>query len=196
MSGEKECQPVYFTQEDPIGLAGGMNLYGYGAGDPINNSDPMGLSPQSERDRAEAQDQARNDQWVGCKGDQLCNDVWNYWVGRKGGTMYLTDAQMGHVANVAKGPGASSKAIGMEDWNGHEAITTSVSFYGTALGAAFGVATVLYDRNGLAIGFRDNFDFNKRDWFGENSRPKCLGFIPCQEMFTRGRRTLAPSNAK
>lgn len=32
-----------FTQEDPIGLAGGMNLYGYGAGDPINNSDPFGL---------------------------------------------------------------------------------------------------------------------------------------------------------
>ncbi len=34
-----------FTQEDPIGLAGGMNLYGYGAGDPINNSDPFGLCP-------------------------------------------------------------------------------------------------------------------------------------------------------
>jgi uncharacterized protein RhaS with RHS repeats len=32
-----------FTQEDPIGLAGGLNLYGYGEGDPINNSDPFGL---------------------------------------------------------------------------------------------------------------------------------------------------------
>lgn len=36
-------QPVHFTQEDPIGLAGGMDLYGYGNGDPINNSDPFGL---------------------------------------------------------------------------------------------------------------------------------------------------------
>ncbi len=36
-------QPVDYTQEDPIGLAGGMNLYGYAAGDPINNSDPFGL---------------------------------------------------------------------------------------------------------------------------------------------------------
>lgn len=36
---------VLFTQEDPIGLAGGLNLYGYGAGDPINNSDPFGLCP-------------------------------------------------------------------------------------------------------------------------------------------------------
>lgn len=34
-----------FTQPDPIGLAGGLNLYGYAGGDPINFSDPFGLSP-------------------------------------------------------------------------------------------------------------------------------------------------------
>jgi RHS repeat-associated protein len=32
-----------FTQEDPIGLAGGLNLYGFGGGDPVNFSDPFGL---------------------------------------------------------------------------------------------------------------------------------------------------------
>jgi len=32
-----------FTQEDPIGIAGGLNLYGYAGSDPINNSDPFGL---------------------------------------------------------------------------------------------------------------------------------------------------------
>ena len=39
--------PVHgrFTQEDPIGLAGGLNLYGYANGDPVNYSDPFGLSP-------------------------------------------------------------------------------------------------------------------------------------------------------
>jgi RHS repeat-associated protein len=35
-----------FTQEDPIGLAGGLNVYGYGSGDPVNYSDPFGLCPQ------------------------------------------------------------------------------------------------------------------------------------------------------
>jgi RHS repeat-associated protein len=32
-----------FTQEDPIGLAGGLNQYGFAAGDPVNFSDPNGL---------------------------------------------------------------------------------------------------------------------------------------------------------
>ena len=32
-----------FTQEDPLGLAGGLNLYGFASGDPVNFSDPFGL---------------------------------------------------------------------------------------------------------------------------------------------------------
>ncbi|HEX6048194.1 MAG TPA: RHS repeat-associated core domain-containing protein [Gemmatimonadaceae bacterium] len=35
-----------FTQEDPIGLAGGLNLYGFAGGDPVNFSDPFGLCPE------------------------------------------------------------------------------------------------------------------------------------------------------
>ena len=34
-----------FTQEDPLGLAGGLNLYGFGGGDPVSYSDPFGLCP-------------------------------------------------------------------------------------------------------------------------------------------------------
>jgi RHS repeat-associated protein len=34
-----------FTQEDPIGLAGGVNLYGFADGDPVSYSDPYGLCP-------------------------------------------------------------------------------------------------------------------------------------------------------
>src|SRR6185437_14935253 len=32
-----------FTQEDPLGLAGGENAYGFASGDPISFSDPFGL---------------------------------------------------------------------------------------------------------------------------------------------------------
>lgn len=35
-----------FTQEDPIGLAGGLNAYGFAGGDPVNFSDPYGLCPE------------------------------------------------------------------------------------------------------------------------------------------------------
>jgi RHS repeat-associated protein len=34
-----------FTQQDPIGLAGGLNLYGFAGGNPVNFSDPFGLCP-------------------------------------------------------------------------------------------------------------------------------------------------------
>jgi RHS repeat-associated protein len=36
-------QTARFTQEDPLGLAGGLNLYGFANGDPVNFSDPFGL---------------------------------------------------------------------------------------------------------------------------------------------------------
>jgi RHS repeat-associated protein len=32
-----------FTQTDPIGIAGGLNTYGFAAGDPVSYSDPYGL---------------------------------------------------------------------------------------------------------------------------------------------------------
>jgi RHS repeat-associated protein len=38
-----------FTQEDPIGLAGGINLYGYANGDPIAYGDPYGLTAEGCR---------------------------------------------------------------------------------------------------------------------------------------------------
>jgi RHS repeat-associated protein len=38
-----------FTQEDPIGLAGGVNVYGFAAGDPTTFTDPYGLQGCPER---------------------------------------------------------------------------------------------------------------------------------------------------
>lgn len=43
-----------FTQRDPIGLAGGLDLYGFADGDPINFSDPFGLCPQCDEDNPDS----------------------------------------------------------------------------------------------------------------------------------------------
>jgi RHS repeat-associated protein len=61
-----------FTQQDPIGLAGGMNLYGFAAGDPVNFSDPFGLRAQDDDERDNTGQRAhgafRN--WLRAKADQ------------------------------------------------------------------------------------------------------------------------------
>jgi hypothetical protein len=35
-----------FTQTDPVGVAGGLNAYGFAAGDAVSYSDPYGLCPE------------------------------------------------------------------------------------------------------------------------------------------------------
>ena len=47
-------QTGQFTQPDPIGLAGGLNAYGFAAGDPVSYDDPYGLNPCTSLGRAAA----------------------------------------------------------------------------------------------------------------------------------------------
>jgi RHS repeat-associated protein len=55
-----------FTQPDPIGIAGGLNSYGFAAGDPVTYSDPYGLevcyngTAQDRADLVRATEQATN----------------------------------------------------------------------------------------------------------------------------------------
>ena len=45
-----DAQTGRFTQADPIGLAGGVNTFGFGNGDPVNFADPFGLCPPEDDD--------------------------------------------------------------------------------------------------------------------------------------------------
>jgi RHS repeat-associated protein len=47
-------QTGQFTQPDPIGLAGGLNSYGFAAGDPVSYSDPYGLWVEFQNAEARA----------------------------------------------------------------------------------------------------------------------------------------------
>jgi RHS repeat-associated protein len=40
-----DSQSRSFISEDPIGIAGGINVYAFGANDPVNHSDPAGMYP-------------------------------------------------------------------------------------------------------------------------------------------------------
>ncbi len=52
-----------FTQEDPIGFAGGWNLYGFAAADPVNFSDPFGLCPPEDDNLYDCPDRGQMSFW-------------------------------------------------------------------------------------------------------------------------------------
>jgi RHS repeat-associated protein len=76
-----------FTQEDPLGLGGGLNVYGFAGGDPINFSDPFGLTPCSEADYqdhwdyhegtgpATVKDYPPRKQWHDCASERKAHEV-------------------------------------------------------------------------------------------------------------------------
>jgi RHS repeat-associated protein len=66
-----------FTQADPIGIAGGMNAFGFAGGDPVNFSDPFGLC----------------EPWPAC-----ANDYWDEAA--------IAGHQKGGIAGNAKATGA------------------------------------------------------------------------------------------
>jgi RHS repeat-associated protein len=77
-----------FTQLDPIGLAGGLNLYGFAGGDPVNFSDPFGLCTP----------------WPECYLQSAAD-----WGARRGGSVGNV------VLNLAAAGNAAAEALGVND---------------------------------------------------------------------------------
>ena len=70
-----------FTQADPIGIAGGLNLYGFGDGDPVNFRDPYGLCPYGPEPCSEVQDArigAAALRWIAGKAGQMSGAVGDF----------------------------------------------------------------------------------------------------------------------
>ena len=74
-----------FTQEDPIGVAGGLNSYGFAAGDPVNYSDPLGLDPCQA-----------SSAWTECLAQAAAD-----WGAQQGGTLGAVALNVAAAANVA-----------------------------------------------------------------------------------------------
>jgi RHS repeat-associated protein len=98
-----------FTSEDPIGLSGGLNLYGYADGNPIGFKDPLGLDVWTCIRKA-------NDwrlDWTGGYHAYLWDDRTGSNCGRGAGNKYGTE-------RGPFGPGADI-CIKVPDSAGHEA---------------------------------------------------------------------------
>jgi RHS repeat-associated protein len=76
-----------FTQEDPAGLGGGVNLYGYAGADPANSRDPFGLRPDTVYADSNAQPQVDNCRAKSSTCDQevkKLDESKDYWEIKKG----------------------------------------------------------------------------------------------------------------
>lgn len=138
----------HFTQEDPIGLAGGLNLYGYANGDPINNSDPFGLCP-IELDGIPC---TLTRAWQGAVGGMAAGAI----IGGLGGTLVapgvgtVVGAGGGALAGSVDGALIGATAGLIEDLNLGEVlerrlIITGAIFLGGIIGEGQGIASRIRD---------------------------------------------------
>jgi RHS repeat-associated protein len=108
-----------FTQEDPIGLAGGLNVYAFAGGDPVSYSDPFGLCPPCDGDG--------NIDWIGA-GRQWFNDRLNDAVN----LFAQANAALNPMARVAGAMAGRSPTTGEQ--------VGTVAAAGMVAGAALDVA--------------------------------------------------------
>jgi len=68
-----------FTSQDPLGLGGGLNVYGFAGGDPVNEDDPFGLCIGE----SPLQEQANKVQ----NGTEHCNSLFAFVIGSTGASI-------------------------------------------------------------------------------------------------------------
>jgi len=112
-----------FTQEDPAGLAGGLNTYGFAGGDPVNFIDPFGSRP--------------------CPPDNDC--------GALVAALTMTGAVIGGLGGGVAG-GIGGLGCGPGALVCTPAAAAAVSVEGAAAGATFGAGVgIFFTRQGDAV---------------------------------------------
>lgn len=79
--------------------------------------------------------------------------------------MNLSESRFGDIVSSAnellKKDGSNLIATSKKTIDGKEYTTKTISFYGDKVyDCAIGTATIIYDNQGKAVGFKDDYDFN------------------------------------
>jgi RHS repeat-associated protein len=193
--GERYYDPTVgrFFSPDPIGFAGGMNLYGYCGGNPVGMVDPSGLSPDADEDT-----------W------QLVRDV--SFIRRRGMAGGVDRSIMSRVNAIHERQGAGRFASGNEPLVSHVMTVYSLA-EGGGISCSAGGAGAFRGGSPMGGGSRGPGVWQRftgwvsrlvspRDW-GKNASARgpqyALGLHPGVESFARSRAVTAwqwtlPSN--
>jgi uncharacterized protein RhaS with RHS repeats len=152
-----------FTQQDPIGIAGGLNLYGYAGGDPINFSDPFGLDP-CEGSSA----------WTECLAQGLAD-----WGASNGSESFVLAGAALNAFFEATGFNAAASAgdaIGSGDL-GEGGVGLAMTFVGGPSGGALsrGIARTVARAQGAEVAFSQLGRFTRAVW--EVAGDKGAGYV-------------------
>jgi RHS repeat-associated protein len=150
-----------FTQEDPIGMAGGLNVYGFAGGNPVSYSDPFGLCPPADSDV------------------QTCADV-QYWrqaaqntssiFGKNGNSAMAGLAAMGEAVKATL-KGEDAGGCGTQYLCGEPPVVGGAGGEGL-LG---GMAKALKKAQGVEVSFSSVGKFTRAVW--EVAGDKGAGFV-------------------
>ena len=101
----------HFLNQDPIGIDGGLNVYGYAGNDPVDGADPSGLDPQTQ-------------------GDPNDNDLYNSPIGTRMGS------ELNNFGTTSPGSMYAPLQDARDTWSG---IALNLPVVGELLGGIEGV---------------------------------------------------------